>query len=177
MSKKRSNNSTTPPEATPVIYLDESIQRAIADELRGYSVWRVEVHRDHFPHRADGQDESIPDTAVLQKCGENGWILITADDKMRLVPEHRRIAAEYSVKAFLFANGNYKGGEYRSALIVGRHKLLKFAQKHRGPFWARICMTGDCYHLDEQRKQKLGGRDKTAAKYGAVFNGAGNTNG
>jgi hypothetical protein len=141
MSKKRSDTSTPPEPLT--IYLDENINRGIAEELRAYNrEWRVEVHRDHFPHDPQGRDVSIPDTEVLKKCGENGWLLISLDDSMRRVPQNVEAAVAYRTKVFLFSNGNRKGGEYKAALIVGRFKLLKYARKQDGPFFARLSMDG-----------------------------------
>ena len=148
MSKRRSNTSK-PPDRT--IYLDENLSKNLAPELRRYVEWRVEVHVDHYPPDKIPKGESIPDTEVLKKCGENGWILITRDDKMRLVPDNQEIAEKYATQVFLFPSGNYRGGEYLAALVAGRHKILKFAGRFRGPFWARVCMTGDVYHLDKTR--------------------------
>lgn len=148
MSKKHSNTST-PPNPSLTIYLDESINHGVADELRLYkNEWAVEVHRQHFPHDPGGKDASIPDTEVLKKCGENNWVLISLDDSMRRVPKNLEAAVAHNVQVFLFSSGNRKGGEYRAALIVGRHRIIKYCEKHPGPFFARIGMDGSVSALD-----------------------------
>src|SRR5690606_38254424 len=124
MSKKRSGTSRRP-EVIPVIYLDENIPRGIAEELRKYDEWKVVVHRDRFPHDPDG-DSSVDDTTVIRTCGESGWILISSDDKMRIVPDNCKAAARYGTRVFLFAR-TYRTGEYLAALVAGRMKLLRFA--------------------------------------------------
>jgi hypothetical protein len=168
MSKKRSLTSTSQPDQL-TFYLDENIKRGIADELRKYSAWKIEVHRDHFPHSATGNDECVPDTEVIRKCGENGWVLVSSDDNMRRVPDNQAAAAAFKTRIFLFPSGNYKGGEYCAALVVGRFRLIQFATKYGGPFFARIGMDGKPSHLDKGRiTSGLTGPQKMAAKQGSA---------
>lgn len=173
MSKRRSDTST-PPEPSPVVFLDENIEKDTALELCEYREWQIIAHRSHFAHAPDGQDKSIPDDEIIKLCGQNGWILVSCDDKMRYAPDNQAAAAMYGTKIFLFPNGHYKGGEYSAALVTGRHRLLAFAKKNVGPFFARICLTGDVYPLKQEQSAPQTSRDRTAAKYGAkVFQGRG----
>jgi hypothetical protein len=166
MSKKQSDTST-PPEPLPVIYLDENIERDTAIELREFlSDWQVEVHREHYPHDPGGKDVTVSDAELIQKCGENGWILVSADDKMRLSLKNQEVAKQYRTKVFLFPHRHHKGSEYRAALITGRSSLIGFARKNAPPFFARITMKGDVYHLDKDRQKPATSQGRTRSKYG-----------
>lgn len=164
MSKKLSDTST-PPEGLPVVFLDENIEKDTAVALAEYREWQIVAHREHFPHDPGGQDTSIEDPTVLRLCGKNRWILVSCDDKMRYSPENQKAASEHLTKVFLFPTGHYKGGEYEAALIAGRHRLLAFAKKNVGPFFARITLTGDVYPLRHERPSTS--RERTLAKYGS----------
>lgn len=166
MSRKQSSTSP-PPDDLPVIYLDENIEPETAVELREFaSHWIVKVHREEHPHDPTGKDESISDVEVIKECGENGWILISADDKMRLAPENQEAAKTYGAKVFLFPHKHLKGSQYKAAIIAGHESIVAFAKKNAPPFFARITMKGDVYHLDKDRHRPASSRDKTKSKYG-----------
>lgn len=57
-------------------FVDRSLGRVIVPEALRKIGLTVEVHADHFEHDA-------PDTAWLQKCGEEGWIVLAKDKAIK----------------------------------------------------------------------------------------------
>lgn len=145
MSKRRSDTSARP-EALPIVCLDENLSSPfIADELRRFRFeWQIELHRTHFPQ------PRTPDSEVIGHCGRCGWLLITKDDNIRRNPENKTAAIACAAKIFMFATGNHQRGEYRAALVAGRHRLLRLARKTPGPFFARIRMDGNVELLNDE---------------------------
>jgi hypothetical protein len=136
MSKRRSATSKLH-SITPVIFLDENLSGPkVAVPTGQLREWQVIKHSDEFPR--EKYPEPIPDPVVLEKCGREGWILISCDDRIRRVPRNKAAAIEHRAKVFMFPDGNYSGPEYVAALTVARRKLLNLARKTAGAFFARI---------------------------------------
>lgn len=68
-----------------------------------------ERHLDHFPR-------GTPDHIWLPKVGQNRWVLLTADKRIRYNILEKRDLAEHGVKEFVFASGNLSGAEMATAL-------------------------------------------------------------
>src|SRR5262252_9691849 len=82
--------SPSPPEQF-VLYLDENLcnSRAIQETLTGLSV-RFERHLAHF-------QSGTPDEVWLPKVGANGWVLLTADKRIRYNFLEKQALKEHTV--------------------------------------------------------------------------------
>jgi hypothetical protein len=159
MSKRRSATSR-PPDPPPVIYLDENLSSPrIGEALRQYPDWHVQLHYDNF-------QPGMSDVDVIAACAERGWILVSCDDRIRIVPENRAAVIRSAVKAFMFCKGNYHGGDYSSALGIARHRMIKLINRTAGPFFARIHVNGDVRLFEDKPAGEMTALERTARKYG-----------
>jgi hypothetical protein len=106
-SKKQSGGrkrSQSPPEDF-VLYLDENLcnSTAILETLKKLEV-RHERHLSHF-------ERGAVDEVWLPFVGTHGWILLTADKRIRYNFLEKRALQENSVREFVFASGNLSGTE------------------------------------------------------------------
>jgi hypothetical protein len=120
-SKKPSDGSahSQPQPEDFVLYLDENLcnSTAILETLTRVDV-RFERHLSRF-------SRGTPDEAWLPMVGRNGWILLTADKRIRYNFLEKRALAQNSVREFVFASGNLSGNDMAVALEVALAKDAK----------------------------------------------------
>jgi hypothetical protein len=138
-SKKQSGGSRrqqpSPPEDF-VLYLDENLHncRPILDALDHQRV-RYERHGSHF---APGTE----DTAWLPAVGDNGWLLLTKDKKIRFNELEKAAIQRYRVREFYFTSGNYTGAEMAAMLVAALREMARFCRRYKPPFIASISKSG-----------------------------------
>lgn len=81
----------------------------------------------------------------LPTVGTNGWVLLTADKRIRYNFLEKRALKENSVREFVFASGNMSGAEMAAALEMAIEKMKKLCRKLDPPFVASISRKGDVY--------------------------------
>jgi hypothetical protein len=99
---------------------------------------RFERHLGHFPR-------GTPDEAWLPKVGENQWVLLTADKRIRYNLLEKRALARSSVREFVFASGNLSGSDMAVALEAALAKMRKMCRKIGPPFVAAITRKGEVH--------------------------------
>jgi hypothetical protein len=63
-----------------------------------------------------------------------GWIILSADQRIRYNPEERRALIESGTLAFLLAGGNNQTGEEMAAgFLKAEAKIFRFVRKQRPP--------------------------------------------
>ena len=133
-----------------VLFLDRSLAGLAASALSDAGA-AVERHQDHFaPDAADAD--------WLRDVGRRGWLVVTADKRIRLNPLERRALGESGVALFVLASGNMTGPEQARALAAALPRMLRFARRYDPPFVARIHRDGSIrlqWALDARRR---GGR-------------------
>lgn len=77
--------------------------------------------------------------------GTNGWILLTADKRIRYNFLEKRALEENSVREFVFASGNLSGSEMAGALEMAVENMKKLCRKYDPPFVASISRRGDVH--------------------------------
>jgi len=76
-----------------MIFIDRSVPRGVADavkKMRDDVIWL----EDEFPH-------SVSDQEWLARAGNEGWLVITHDKKVRTRPGERRAIMEHGVGCFI----------------------------------------------------------------------------
>jgi PIN like domain len=116
-------------------FVDRSLGRVIIPEALRKIGLRVEVHADHFEHDA-------PDTTWLQKCGEEGWIVLAKDKAIKKNPLERQAIFTHGLAAFFLIKTSATGEENARAIIKGIQKIIGVLENQRRPFIARITSDG-----------------------------------
>jgi len=99
---------------------------------------RFERHLGHF-------SRGTPDQNWLPVVGGNGWILLTADKRIRYNLLEKRALEKNAVREFVFASGNMSGQEMANALETALGKMKKMCRKCKPPFVAAVTRTGEVH--------------------------------
>jgi len=95
-----------------------------------------ERHLAHFP-------SGTPDEVWLPRVGANGWVLLTADKRIRYNFLEKQALQEHAVREFVFVSGNMSGQDMGSALELALPKMQRLSRKARPPFVAAITRAGE----------------------------------
>ena len=119
-----------------VLYLDENLHncKPILDALVQRGV-RHERHGSHFPPGTE-------DTVWLPLVGQNRWLLITKDKRIRYNELEKAAVLRYSVREFYFSSGNYSGAEMAEMLVTALPEMARICRKYDPPFIASITKSG-----------------------------------
>jgi hypothetical protein len=81
----------------------------------------------------------------LPKVGANGWVLLTADKRIRYNFLEKQALKKHAVREFVFASGNMSGQDMASALELAIPKMQRLCRKVKPPFVAAITRTGEVH--------------------------------
>src|SRR5208282_770372 len=138
-SKKQSGGSSGQQPSLPedfVLYLDENLHncRPILDALAQHGV-RYERHGSHFPPGTE-------DTTWLPSVGNNGWLLLTKDKRIRFNELEKAAIQRHRVREFYFTSGNYSGADMAVTLVAALREMGNFCRWYDRPFIASISKSG-----------------------------------
>ncbi|MGB2623219.1 MAG: hypothetical protein WA857_11910 [Candidatus Acidiferrum sp.] len=142
-SKKPSAGSVPSPSPSRpddfVLYLDENLcnSRAIQDMLSKLGV-HFERHLAHFIR-------GTLDETWLPKVGLEGWMLLTADKRIRYNFLEKHALEEHAVREFVFTSGNMSGQDMAAALELAIPKMRRLCRKLKPPFVASITRLGEVH--------------------------------
>jgi hypothetical protein len=120
-----------------VIYLDENHcnNKKILAVLADAGVI-VERHLDHF-------ERGTPDTSWLPTIGAKGWILLTADKRIRYRSNEKQAVIDHNVRLFYFSNNEMSGEQMASALRNALPAIKRLCERQPAPFFAAITKGGE----------------------------------
>lgn len=74
--------------------------------------------------------------------GSKGWVLLTADKRIRYNFLEKRALQQHAVREFVFASGNMSGEDMGAALELALPKMRRLARRLEPPFVAGITRSG-----------------------------------
>ena len=110
--------------------IDENLSVKIARSLR-------DIDQDVF-HVTEVLSQGAPDTEVLEFAGDNDYLLITKDNRIRYKPNEKAALRKHKVGIFLLGGKNVSFLETYQQLIRNWDKILECAASTKGPFVRRI---------------------------------------
>lgn len=128
-------SSISKPREPVTFFLDESLDSlSVVTALReaGATVQRL---TDHFP-------KGTPDEVWLAKAGENRWVVLTRDKRIRYRQLERLALQAANVRAFVFTGGNVTGKDTGAILARAVSRLEKLARSDSGPSIYTISRSG-----------------------------------
>ena len=139
-AKKRSGtpsaaSSISKPREPVTFFLDESLDSlSVVTALReaGAVVQRL---TEIFP-------KGTPDEVWLAKAGENGWVVLTRDKRIRYRQLERLALQAAKVRTFVFTGGNVTGKDTGVILARRLRQLEKLARSVSGPFIYTVSRSG-----------------------------------
>ena len=120
------SNSPTPPEL-PVFFVDRSLGGKVVPTTLRKAGWKVERHDDHF-------SDDTPDTAWISAAGKRGWIILTADERIRYKPVEKAALLASGTLTFLLASRKgLTGAEMAEAFLSVQTSIGNAITRQRPP--------------------------------------------
>ena len=110
--------------------IDENLGQPLAHGMKAFGEDVVHL-RDHFP-------PGTSDEVVLAKLGEDGWFLITRDDRIRRRPGELAALKEHGVGAFFLGGKGLGRCDLIRQLVRNWHRIKDHAERRSPPFAFRI---------------------------------------
>jgi uncharacterized protein with PIN domain len=102
----------------------------------------VLVHDDHFAQNA-------PDPEWLTAAGDNGWIIITRDERIRYRIAEKQAIRRAKARAFvLAAHGDLRAEFLAEIFLKALPRVREIVAKTRPPFLAKIWRNGSAALID-----------------------------
>lgn len=106
----------SPPEP-PIFFVDRSLGGKIVPNALASAGWLIERHDDHFGHKT-------ADTAWIQSVGKRGWIILTADQRIRYNPPEKAALLASGTHTFLLAGRkDLTGAEMAAAFVAAQSRI------------------------------------------------------
>lgn len=114
-----------------VFYVDHCLGRRYVPEALREAGANVIVHAERFAI-------DLPDHEWLEKCGEEGWVVLTKDGRFLPGTLEQDVIREQSVRVFVLANGNASGPEMAATFTRHLRRMASIARDRAVPFIARV---------------------------------------
>jgi hypothetical protein len=100
--------------------------KVVPSKLRAAG-WRIERHDDHFP-------ENTPDTKWIAEVGRRGWVILSADARIRYRPAEKIALLNSGTLTFLLASRKgMTGPEMADAFIAVQTSIAKIIARQKPP--------------------------------------------
>ena len=86
--------------------------------------------------------QGLADTEWLRDAGENGWVVLLKDDKIRYRPAELEALTTSGVRAFCLTNANLRGAEMAQRFVEQLGKIEKIASEQPGPYIYAVYVDG-----------------------------------
>lgn len=100
-------------------FLDRSLgKRAVAGALREAG-WNLRTLAEVYGDR----EEDVPDNEWLERCGREGWVVLTKDRRIRYRPAEIAAIADHGVQAFILTGGNLNAAEQAQRFVTNARRI------------------------------------------------------
>ena len=97
--------------------------------------WKVERHDDHF-------SDNTADTVWIAEAGRRGWIILTADERVRYKPaEKAALLASGTITFVLASRKGLTGAEMAEAFLSARTSVENAIVRQRPPAIFKVYAT------------------------------------
>jgi PIN like domain len=86
--------------------------------------------------------QGLADTEWLREAGENGWVVLMKDDKIRYRPAELEALTTSGARAFCLTNANLRGAEMAARFVEQLGKIEKIASEQPGPYIYGVYVDG-----------------------------------
>ena len=78
--------------------------------------------------------QGLADEEWLRDAGQNGWVVLMKDAKIRYRPAELQVVIDHGLRAFCLTNANLRGVEMAERLVKNLPRIIRVAQKNPGPY-------------------------------------------
>lgn len=126
------------PDGLPELFLDRSLGRRQVPALLRAAGLRLRTLAEVYGIPAD---ETVADTEWLARAGQQGWVVLMKDDRIRYRPVERAAVLEHRVRAFCLSSGNLRAAEMAQRFIDVLDQITE-ACSRPGPFLYTVSSVG-----------------------------------
>lgn len=126
-----------PPSGIETFYIDASVPAAVREAIASV---RNDVLYAGGPN-APAVD--TPDTVWLKRAGDENWVVLHRDKKIKMRIRERRALIESGVRSFCLSNGgNLNRWETLSLLVLRWGAIERIASQNAGPYVYSVNSSG-----------------------------------
>jgi hypothetical protein len=144
-SKKRSAASSPSPPDRLIFFTDANLGRRIVPDALRTAGEEVKVHDDCF---APGTQDSV----WLRAVGQNGWIVLTKDSRIRYRRNEMEARLSSGARSFVLVSSNLPGAEMAKIFVRALPGIRKLCAALSAPFIAHIHYDGKVVLMKTMRK-------------------------
>ena len=130
-SKKQSAASSPSPPERLVFFTDANLGRRIVPDALRAAGEEVKVHDDSFKA---GTNDSV----WLREAGQQGWIVLTKDSRIRYRRNEMEALLSSGARSFVLVSSNLPGSEMAKIFVSALPAMKKLCAKQAAPFIAHI---------------------------------------
>jgi hypothetical protein len=134
--KQSDGNLAQPQRESTILFLDETLFNCqpVHAALESLGVEYIKHGAVFTP--------GTPDTEWLPVVGENKWVVLTSDKRIRFNELERELVISNEVRQFVFTSGNLSGAMMGEILKIAMPRMQKILSDQIGPFIACISQAG-----------------------------------
>ncbi|CAB4951830.1 unannotated protein [freshwater metagenome] len=115
----------SPPEPPPEFFVDRSLGRKrVPAALRAEGL----VLRTMAEEYGERVGQGLADTEWLRDAGENGWIVLSKDDRIRRRPAEIAAVREHAIRMFCLTNANLTGTQQAQRFVTNIDAMMRQAR-------------------------------------------------
>jgi hypothetical protein len=118
-------SSPTPPE----FFIDRSLGDIVVPRQLREAGFTLHTMREVYGARG----EDVEDVEWLRRCGEEGWVALTKDKRIRYRAAERDAVLAHGVRQFVITSGNLTGPQQAGRFVDNRQRIVA-ACAVAGPF-------------------------------------------
>lgn len=118
----------------PPLFLDRSLGRYTVPDILRAAGWQLVTLAEHYGTPAD---EDIPDTEWLRMAGNEGWVALTKDKRIRYQTENKEALTKNGVRCFCITNQSLSGDDLAYRFLNNKERMVK-ACRQPGPFFYAV---------------------------------------
>lgn len=126
------------PDHLPDLFLDRSLGRRQVPRLLRASGLRLKTLAEVYGVPAD---EDVADVDWLQRCGEEGWVVLMKDERIRYRTVEHEVLRYHGVRAFCLTSGNLRA-EHMAQQYLDVLGEMAAACREPGPFLFVVSRAG-----------------------------------
>lgn len=125
-----------------MIFFDRSIPKSVINALKLVGVEDILSHDDVFP-------QNTPDPVWLARAGQQGWVVVTRDKKIRTRTGEVRTLITYGVGCFILTtNRPLTRWEHLKLFVLTLDRMKVLAETVGKPFIFTVTCDGNFRRLD-----------------------------
>ena len=126
------------PAGLPELFLDRSLGRKQVPDLLRTAGLRLRTLAEVY---GIPQDETIADVTWLARAGDEGWVVLMKDERIRYRPAESAVLTQHCVRAFCLTSGNVRAADMAQLFFNVLGKIAG-ACAQPGPFLYVVSRTG-----------------------------------